>query len=79
MKTLTVRLPESVVAQLEAESRQRKLSKSDVARERLTRMAPSRPLDAIANLVGTVDGLPRDLSRRVKERLKSSSYGGKRA
>ena len=36
MKTLTVRLPEALVAQIEAESRRRKLSKSDVVRERLT-------------------------------------------
>ena len=79
MKTLTVRLPEAVVAQLEAESRRRKLSKSDVVRERLTRTGTSRPLDAIADLVGAVDGLPRDLSARVKEHLKSSFYGGKRA
>ena len=35
MKTLTVRLPEALVAQIEAESRRRKLSKSDVVRERL--------------------------------------------
>jgi hypothetical protein len=32
MKTLTVRLPEALVAQTEAESRRRKLSKSDVVR-----------------------------------------------
>jgi Arc/MetJ-type ribon-helix-helix transcriptional regulator len=34
MKTLTVRLPEVLVAQIEAESRDRKVSKSDVVRER---------------------------------------------
>ena len=36
MKTLTVRLPEDLIAQIEAESRRRRLSKSDVLRERLT-------------------------------------------
>jgi hypothetical protein len=41
MKTLTVRLPEALVAQIEAESRRRKLSKSDV-RERLTAAGRSR-------------------------------------
>jgi hypothetical protein len=30
MKTLTVRLPEALVAQIEAESRRRNLTKSDV-------------------------------------------------
>jgi Arc/MetJ-type ribon-helix-helix transcriptional regulator len=73
MRTLTVRLPEALVAQIEAESRRRKLSKSDVVRERLTRADSSRrrqwaSLDAIADLIGSVDGLPRDLSARPKSR-----------
>jgi Arc/MetJ-type ribon-helix-helix transcriptional regulator len=84
MKTLTVRLPEALVAQLEAESRRRKLSKSDVVRERLTGAKGSRPrqpalLDAIADVVGSVDLLPRDLSARTKKYLKSTGYGEKRA
>ena len=84
MKTLTVRLPEALVAQIEAELRRRKLSKSDVVRERLTGARGSRrrrpaSLDAIADLIGSVDGLPRDLSVRTKEHLKSTGYGGKRA
>jgi Arc/MetJ-type ribon-helix-helix transcriptional regulator len=84
MKTLTVRLPEALVAQIEAESRRRKLSKSDVVRERLTGAPGSRPeqpalLDAISDIVGSVDGLPHDLSARTKEYLKSTGYGDKRA
>jgi Arc/MetJ-type ribon-helix-helix transcriptional regulator len=80
MKTLTVRLPEVLVAQIEAESRRRKLSKSDVVRERLTASRERRPpaLDAIADVVGSVDGLPRDLSARTKKYLKSTGYGRKR-
>jgi Arc/MetJ-type ribon-helix-helix transcriptional regulator len=83
MKTLTVRLPEALVAQIEAESRRRKLSKSDVVRERLTgtegsRRRPPAILDAIADVVGSVDGLPRDLSVRTKKYLKSTGYGEKR-
>jgi Arc/MetJ-type ribon-helix-helix transcriptional regulator len=84
MKTLTVRLPETVVAEIEAESRRRKLSKSDVVRERLTgteksgRRAPAL-LEAIADVVGSVDRLPRDLSARSKKYLKSTGYGDKRA
>jgi Arc/MetJ-type ribon-helix-helix transcriptional regulator len=82
MKTLTVRLPEALVAQIEAESRRRKLSKSDVVRERLAgaeRRRHRRPasLDAIADVVGSVDGLPSDLSARTKKYLKSMGYGGK--
>jgi Arc/MetJ-type ribon-helix-helix transcriptional regulator len=83
MKTLTVRLPEGLVAQIEAESRRRKLSKSDVVRERLNRAVGSRrerpaSFDAIADIVGSVDGLPRDLSARTKNYLKSTGYGDKR-
>lgn len=84
MKTLTVRLPEAVVAQIEAESRRRKLSKSDVIRERLTGAGKSHHseaplLDAIADVIGSVDELPRDLSARTKAYLKSTRYGRKRA
>jgi hypothetical protein len=61
----------------------RKLLKSDVVRERLARAAGRRrrgptSLDAIADLAGSVDGLPRDLSARTRKYLKSTSYGGKR-
>jgi Arc/MetJ-type ribon-helix-helix transcriptional regulator len=58
MKTLTVRLPEPLVAEIEKESRRRKCSKSDIVRERLQRLArPARrrstPLDAIVDLIGS--------------------------
>jgi len=66
MTILTVRLPEALVAEIEAEARRRMISKSDVVRERLTRPAGKRggaaALDQIADLVGSVDGLPSDLS-----------------
>jgi Arc/MetJ-type ribon-helix-helix transcriptional regulator len=81
MKTLTVRLPEALVAEIEAESRGRHISKSDVVRERLSigarrQRAPS--LDAIADLIGAVDGLPAELSARTKTYLKTTGYGRKR-
>jgi Arc/MetJ-type ribon-helix-helix transcriptional regulator len=84
MKSLTVRLPDGLVAQIEAESRARKLSKSDVVRERLRRSGPSKrrradALHAIADLVGSVDGLPVDLSTRKKAYLTTLGYGRKRA
>ena len=84
MKTLTVRLPEALVAQIEAESRRRKLSKSDVVRERLTAAETSRrkqpaSLDAVADIVGSIDWLPRDVSTRTKKYLKSTGYGDKRS
>jgi len=83
VKMLTVRLPEPMVAEIEAESRGRRISKSDVVRERLrlARQATRRPsgsVDAIADLIGSVDGLPADLSGRRKRYLRATGYGQKR-
>ena len=79
---MTVRLPDALAAAIDQEARQRKLSKSDVVRERLER-APlaakepnARPYD-IADLIGCVDGLPADLSARKKHYLRLG-YGRKR-
>jgi len=83
MKTLTVRLPEPLVAEIVAEARERKVSKSDIVRERL--QAGRRPgrrqssrFDAIRDLIGAIDGLPHDLSAQKKHYLKVQSYGWKR-
>ena len=82
MKTLTVRLPEALAAEIEAEARERQRSKSDVIRERLIRAEKSsstvRLPDSIADLVGSVSALPADLSERRKAYLKSTGYGRKR-
>ena len=80
MKSLTVRLPEALVADIEEESRGRRVSKSDVIRERLrvpARSSRSRgtSADSIADLVGSVDGLPADLSARTKAYLRATGYG----
>jgi hypothetical protein len=84
MKTLTVRLPEALVAQIEAESRERKLTKSDIVRERLTRVEGSKrnlppSYEAIADLIGSIDDprIPTDLSARKKHYLRAG-YGRKR-
>jgi Arc/MetJ-type ribon-helix-helix transcriptional regulator len=82
MKTMTVRLSEPLAADIEAESRGRKISKSDVIRERLERTPRQRQrthsLNAIADLIGSVDGLPTDLTARKKEYLHTTGYGQKR-
>ena len=82
MKTLTVRLPEALVAEIEAECRESQRSKSDVVRERLTlsprRRARQGSQSVVADLVGSVDGLPADLSGRKKAYLKRMGYGRKR-
>lgn len=81
MKTLTVRLPEALYGDIEAESRRRSVPKSEVVRQRLERgqstgsgtLAPE-----IRDLVGSIDGLPADLSSRKKHYLRTTGYGGDR-
>jgi hypothetical protein len=84
MKTLTIRLPDALITQIEFESRRRKLSKSDIVRERLSSPAASsrrRPasLEAIADLIGSIDGLPADLGANKKKYLRATGYGRKRS
>ena len=82
MKTLTVRLPESLAAEIEAESHRSQRSKSDVVRERLSLVGEplTRPAaaSAIADLIGSVDTVPVDLSGHTKAYLKTTGYGRKR-
>ena len=70
------------MADIEAESRGRKISKSDVVRERLA-LAPRKrrrtaSLNAIADLIGSVNNLPTDLTARKKQYLQDTGYGQKR-
>lgn len=80
MKAINIRLPEPLIAEIEAESRARRISKSDVVRDRLRR-APVHPdTDPLANirdLIGSVDGGRPDLSSRKKEHLRSLIGGQK--
>ena len=80
MKTLTVKLPDRLAAEIEAESRERRISKSDVVRERLQQSKPagdrSAHLRDIADLIGSVvDDLPADLSVRTEEYLRETGFG----
>jgi len=80
MKMLTVRLPESLAAAIEAESRLRNISKSDIVRERLQRTFPGEsdsPASALADLIGSVKDLPADLSARKTGYLRATGYGCK--
>jgi len=84
MKTVTLKLPERLAAEIEAESRERRISKSDVMRERLegNKRSPKRAshMDAIADLIGSVDDdLPADLSARVDFYLHRSGFGRDRS
>lgn len=83
MKTVTLRLPETLVAEIAAESRRRKISKSDVMRERLQSASQgnsSDPLAAIRHLIGSVkDDGPTDVSARVDYYLRAWGYGKNRS
>ena len=82
MKTLAVRLPDRLAAEIKAESEARRISKSDVVRERLQRSRAREsddPLAGIRDLIGSVeDDLPEDLSARTKHYLREWGYGRNR-
>jgi Arc/MetJ-type ribon-helix-helix transcriptional regulator len=85
VKTLTVRLPDALVADIEQESQARRVSKSDVVRERLhqTRRSPvsgGRMGDLIGDVLETSwaakvpAGLPRFRSlkkQKLAERIRA--------
>ena len=73
MKTLTIRLPDTLVAEIENESRARRISKSDIVRERIQMKTSSAEngniRSIIGDLVGSVRGLPAGLSSGKKRYL----------
>ncbi len=74
MKTLTVRLPERLVAEIEAEARARHVPKSDVVRERLAGYPSKspRPLtmaEAAADILQELDAAAKKLGRRPKRNI----------
>jgi Arc/MetJ-type ribon-helix-helix transcriptional regulator len=82
MKTINVRLPDPLIAEIEAESRARRVSKSDIVRERLQRApthADTDPLASIRDLIGSVDGGRPDLSSRKKDYLRAMIGARKRS
>jgi hypothetical protein len=55
MKTLTIRLPDSLVAEIESESQSRNISKSDVVRERLRQPGhPSGGGGSMSEVIGDI-------------------------
>lgn len=81
-QSLTVRMTQELAAKLDAEAAARGVSRSMVVRERLegpaVEIAPSG-FGSIADLVGSVDALPADISTRRKDYLKRTGYGRKRS
>lgn len=82
MKSVSVRLPDSLVDEIEAEARKRKMSKTDIIRERLEKAqsstSPDQWRDLLSRVAGSVEG-PVDLSSNVKKYLKSTGYGRNRS
>ena len=89
MKALTIKLPEALAAEIEAEARAKGMSKSDVVRGRLERGRENgggpRPLtvwdlsrDLIEKLENEASTLPTDFSARKKHYLRKWGYGKKR-
>jgi Arc/MetJ-type ribon-helix-helix transcriptional regulator len=85
MKSLTVRLPNTLVIEIERESQLRRVSKSDVVRERLRQPSSVGETsgairEMIGDLIGSVrnDGLPADLSSNKKKYLPELIRAAKR-
>jgi hypothetical protein len=83
MQTLVLRIPDDLAREMEAEAREARLTKSEIARRRLIAAGTQNPhptsgFDLIADLIGTVKGGPGDMSARKKDYLKSQGYGKSR-
>ncbi len=85
MKSRSFRLPDGIIEDIEAEARRRKVSATEVVRERLSGAASPVTSteswqESLAKFVGAVDELPHGGdSRNIKAALKASGYGRKRS
>ena len=68
MKTLTVKLPDPLFAEISSDAKTRRISKSEIVRERLTLSGMSRNSlwSRMEDLVIERDSLPKDLSVNKK-------------
>ena len=71
MRTISLRLPEDLLSQLDTEAKARRSTKSRLVRESLERTLrkPSRAAscyDLTRDLIGTIKGLPKDLATNPK-------------
>jgi hypothetical protein len=73
MNTISLKLPDRLLALLEEESRARRTTKSSLVRECLEKTLTTRPTggevscyDVARDLAGSVKGLPRDLATNPK-------------
>lgn len=73
MQTVSLRLPANLLAELEAEAKSRRVSKSSLVRESLEKALSKRAAAHLAtcydlsrDLVGSVTGLPKDIAENPK-------------
>ncbi|HYA16218.1 MAG TPA: ribbon-helix-helix protein, CopG family [Bryobacteraceae bacterium] len=72
MRTISLKLPDGLLAELEREARARRVTKSVLVRESLEAALRGRArraascYDLARDLAGTVKGLPRDLAHNPK-------------
>jgi hypothetical protein len=73
MQTISLKLPDGLLAQLEKESRARRMNKSALVRAALEReLSAPRPkkkpscYDLARDLAGSIKGLPRDIATNPK-------------
>jgi predicted transcriptional regulator len=72
MRTISLRLPDALLTELEREAKARGVTKSAVVRESLETVLRRRPrraatcFDLARDLAGSVKGLPRDLAHNPK-------------
>jgi Arc/MetJ-type ribon-helix-helix transcriptional regulator len=73
MKSLTIRLPDVLVKRIEQESLARRVSKSDIVRERLAALPPARQDHPLADILAEIGRSPvpgrRRNAAREKKRL----------
>lgn len=86
VKTLTIRLPDALLKRLEQESLARRISKSDIVRERLAAMPPARAEHPLADILAEIDSSPaagpkRNAARDKKQLpqfIRAHYHGAKR-
>ena len=73
MQTISLRLPDELFAQLQREAKARRVTKSQLVRESLEQTFRKRGkgrfvscYDLSSDLVGSIKGLPKDLSHNPK-------------
>lgn len=73
MRTISLKLPEHLLRELDNEAKARRVTKSRLIRESLEQTLHKRPqrrfvscYDLAADLIGSVEGLPEDLATNPK-------------